>query len=522
MDEAGLYSHISSALERNLPVIGQHPEHDGVAVLVGSGPSVDGQLDSIRAQRALGRPIIALKDAHDWLQDHGIIPDYAVAIDPQEHRWDCFKKKHPAIKYFIASQCHPSMFEHLDGHDVFLWHLYVAKNQNVPPHGTALIAGGTTTGLRTITLLYSMGYRQFELYGFDSCLRDGKLRMNGDAPNNDDNQINEIVVDGKMFYCNPSMTAQANEFQNLYAMMPDIQMESHGDGLITAIIEARKKQPKSTVSFIHMGGPDTASYRYRAKMPADMLGARMNDLSADYLYIAKPDGIALPGLIAAKAAGKKIIIDFCDDHFGRPHYQAMLELADAVSCPTKAMADRIKILGRDATVIDDPYEFAEMPPHCAGVNLLWFGHAVNYLSLKRVLSDIAEYPLRIVSNIPGTIQWSMATMIEEFAKADIVVIPATAEYKSPNRAVESIRQGCFVVAEPHPALEGIPGIWLGNIKDGIEWASKNQTEANQRIKLSQEYVAERFAPRIQACAMSRIIQELSFISDQEIATGMGG
>jgi hypothetical protein len=414
------------------------------------------------------------------------------------------------------------MFEHLDGYEVFLWHLYVAKNQNVPPHGTALIAGGTTTGLRTITLFYSMGYRQFELYGFDSCLRDGKLRMNGDAPNNDDAQINEIVVDGKMFYCNPSMTAQANEFQNLYAMMPDIKMESHGDGLITAIIEARKKQARTTVSFIHMGGPDAASYRYRAQAPAQLMGASLNDMSAEYLYIAKPDGVALPGLIAAKESGKKIIIDFCDDHFDRPHYLAMLELAHSVSCPTQAMADRIKALGREATVIDDPYEFPELPPHCAGNRLLWFGHAVNYLSLKRILSSLDGYPLRIVSNIPGTIPWSLSMMTQEFAQADIVIIPATAEYKSPNRAVESIRQGCFVVAEPHPALNAIPGIWLGNIKDGIEWASKNQAEANQRIKLSQAYVAERFAPRIQAFAMNRIIQELSSTLEVGTVTGMSG
>lgn len=510
MNEAELYSHISSALERNLPVIGQDPEHDGVAVLVGSGPSVDGQLDSIRAQRALGRPIIALKDAHDWLQDHGVVPDYAVAIDPQEHRWDCFKKKHPAIKYFIASQCHPSMFGHLDGYEVFLWHLYVAKNQNVPPHGTALIAGGTTTGLRTITLFYSMGYRQFELYGFDSCLRDGKLRMNGDTPNEGDGQINEIVVDGKMFYCNPSMTAQANEFQNLYAMMPDIQMESHGDGLITAIIEARKKQCRASVSFIHGGNDGMASYRYRAKIPAGLLGASINDINADYLYIAKPDGVSIGAISDAKLQGKKIIVDFCDDHFDRVHYLQMLNLADAVSCPTKAMQDRIKNLGRDATVIDDPYEFSEAAPHCNGTRLLWFGHGVNYHSLKRILPDLAGYQMHVVSNIPGTITWSMQTMAEEFKSADIVIIPATADYKSPNRAVESIRQGCFVVAEPHPSLTEIPGIWLGNIMDGIEWASKNQEQANQQIKLSQAYVAERFAPRIQACAMSRIIQELSF------------
>lgn len=509
MDEAGLYANITSALARNLPVIGQHFEHDGIAVMVGSGPTVDGEIDSIRQQRALGRPIIALKDAHDWLIEHGIVPDYAAAIDPQDNQWQCFKHRRSGIKYFIASQCHPSMFDHLAGCEVYLWHLYIAKNQSVPPHGTALIAGGTTTGLRTITLLYSMGYRQFELYGYDSCLKDGVLRRSGWQSTTDNEKTNEIVVDGNHFICNPAMTSQANEFQNLYVTMPDIQIASHGDGLITAIIEARKKQPKTVISFIHRGGQNMASYRYRAAIPAREMGASLNDMSAEYLVIAKPDGVLIDEIAAAKIAGSKIIVDFCDDHFDREHYKDMLRLADAVTCTTQAMADRIKQFGREPSIVGDPYEFEEAAPHCAGANVLWFGHAVNYAGLKRVLPDLTGCSLRVVSNIPGTIPWSIETMVEQFERADIVIIPATAEYKSPNRAVEAIRQGCFVVAEPHPALNDFPGIWLGNIKDGIQWASKNHEQANQRTAEAQNYVRERFSPRTQAFAMSRIIQASS-------------
>ena len=519
MDEEQLYAHITSALVRDLPLIGQHYEHDGVAVLVGSGPSVEGQVESIKAQRALGRPIVALKDAHDWLQDHGIVPDYAAAIDPQDNQWKCFQKKHPDIKYFIASQCHPSLFDHLSDMQVFLWHLYIAKGQSIPPHGTALIAGGTTTGLRTISLLYSMGYRQFELYGYDSCLKDGVLRRSGWQPTSLNEQINEIVVDGKMFYCNPAMTSQANEFQNLYIVMPDIEIASHGDGLITSIIAARKKQKKSTISFIHRGGDKMASYRYRAAIPANELGASINDESADILYIAKPIGVEPDEVLKWKDHGKRVIMDFCDDHFHVPQYQTLLSLADAVSCPTAVMASKIEKMGYAATVIEDPYEFDECEPHCHGSNLLWFGHGVNYSSIKRIKPDLKEYDLRIVSNIPGSIPWSMETMRQEFQRADIVVIPKTEDYKSANRAVEAIRQGCFVVAEPHPALDDIPGIWLGNIKDGIEWASQHQNEANQRTKQAQMALLERFSPRTQAFAMSRIIQASSCTWEAENATG---
>jgi hypothetical protein len=156
------------------------------------------------------------------------------------------------------------------------------------------------------------------------------------------------------------------------------------------------------------------------------------------------------------------------------------------------MAKRIKELGKDAIVIPDPYDYPEMPPHYDGVNLLWYGHHVNRDSLKRILPEIEGYPLRVVSNFDGAIPWSNETMLEEFARADIVVIPATAPYKSANRAIEAIRQGCFVVAEPHSSLEGFP-IYIGNIKEGIEWTTKQNM--NELISKAQKFVREEFSPQ---------------------------
>lgn len=513
MDDEGLYSHIRHAVATGLPVLGQHYEHDGVAVIVGSGPSLADNLEDIKRQRSLGRPIVALKDAHDWLIERGVIPDYAVAIDPQPHRFDCFKLKNPSVKYLIASQCATEMFDHLKGLQVYLWHLYIRKGQTVPEPGTPLIAGGTTTGLRTITLFYTLGFRHVELYGMDSCLKNGKLRVNGDVSNNE--TVNEIVVDGKMFYCNPAMTAQANEFQNLYQSMPDLTIESHGDGLITAIVEARKKQPKWSVSFINRLGPGAASYRYRAALPAAHLGASINDMTASVLVIAKPDGVSLDEVRQAKINGQRVIVDICDNHLDRPHYREMVRLADEVTCATPILAAGIAEFGRTATVISDPYERDELDPHCFGDDLLWYGHALNRPGLERILPDIANYPLRVVSNHPHDIPWTHTDMAEEYARADIVVMPMTAAYKSANRTIEAIRQGCFVVAEPHPAINDFPGIWIGDIKKGIEWATQNQDKANQRTRVAQDYIREKFSPRTVACAWSQIIAGSSYTSDQD-------
>lgn len=521
MDDETLFGHMEAAVARGFPeVTEQLPIRDGVVALVASGPSVAGELNVIREMQAIGTPIVAVKDAHDWLIGKGVIPDFALAIDPQEHRWNCFKAKHPDVQYMIASQCHAAMFDHLEGHKVTIWHPYIMKGQK-RPRGRMTIGGGTTSGLRAISLFYVLGYRHFALFGFDSCLKGGMLRVNGDAPKQEVNEV-RIEPDGEAFYCTPSMALQAQHFQNHYDWMPDATFYPFGDGLIQSIIrkrdqnaaaladiQARPAKPNDRVSFIHSGDLSVASYRYRAAIPASQIDASVNDLTADTLIFAKPSPQELWEMAKAKARGARVIVDFCDDHFDWTHYQEALRLADDVTCPTEAMAKVIEEHGKPALVIPDPYEYRELQPHCKGTNLLWFGHAVNRDGLARVMPEIAEYPLLVISNFPGSITWSERTVLQALANADIVILPKTDDYKSPNRALEAIRQGCFVVAEPHPALNDIPGIWIGNIKEGIEWARWNLPLANDRTLAAQKYVRERYSPPTVGCAWRRLIQSPS-------------
>lgn len=253
------------------------------------------------------------------------------------------------------------------------------------------------------------------------------------------------------------------------------------------------------ISFIHRGGPNMASYRYRAEIPARTLVAKLNAYPADIMIFAKP----MPGdpelARLCKLQKSKIVADFCDDHFDEPIYQQMLDIADVVTCSTPKLAERLDC---DSHIVPDCFEFQEEAPHCNGRNLLWFGHAVNYQSIAKLNIE----GVRIVCNKEGCIPWSLLTMREEFARADIVLLPRTADYKSPNRAIEAIRQGCFVVAEPHPALRDFP-IWIGDIQEGIEWAASNPDQANAMTKQAQAFVSEWYSPAMQAAAWRKALAE---------------
>ena len=279
------------------------------------------------------------------------------------------------------------------------------------------------------------------------------------------------------------------------------------------------------ISFCHYGNDKMASYRYRALIPAKEMGADINNPDADVIIFAKPIDQDVPHVIRAQQKGKKIIADFCDMHFHLDHYKMILSVADAVTCPTKWFADYLRTeYGIEAFVVPDPFEYPEVMPHCHGDNLLWFGQGMNIDSLIRVLPNIHTHPIRIVSNIEGMIPWSTETMLEEFVRADIVLMPETAPYKSPNRTIEAIRQGCFVVAEPHPAINDFPGIWLGNIRTGVEWAISNNGEANLRTRIAQGYVQNAYSPTTQASAWRTVIQTVlsSSTSGPVMCDGVAG
>jgi hypothetical protein len=111
--------------------------------------------------------------------------------------------------------------------------------------GKLAIGGGTTSGLRAINIGYIMGFRKFFLYGYDSCNSpDGRKRFTGELPG----LTVDVWVggaDGKKFNCNAAMAQQANEFQKLFEVMPDLQIEVIGPGLIAEIMRCRRNMAKA-------------------------------------------------------------------------------------------------------------------------------------------------------------------------------------------------------------------------------------------------------------------------------------
>jgi uncharacterized Rossmann fold enzyme len=197
-------------------------------------------IDEIKEHRKAGRPIVAVKAAHDFLCENGVEPDLWVNLDPRD-RTSGIQRANDHTVYMVASRCPPITFEHLKGKKILLWHSWTdSPEQKALGPGKLAIGGGTTSGMRAINIGYILGYRKFVLYGYDSCNRaDGIKRFTGEktGPTLDV----YIGAEKRKFTCNAAMAQQANEFQMVYTVMPDISVEAKGPGLIAAIIEERRK-----------------------------------------------------------------------------------------------------------------------------------------------------------------------------------------------------------------------------------------------------------------------------------------
>lgn len=241
LDDDGLRSHIRQSMEREgIAHFHPSPQHHREAVLVGSGPSVADQIETIRALKDRGAYVLAIKAAHDFLLERDIVPHVALAVDPQAKIKECFTRNREDIVYFLASQCHPELFDFLAHRKVVLWHLLTGKEQEKElTKGEPLIGGGSTSGMRAMALAHAMGFRRMHIFGYDSCLRDDNLlKITGVVW--DEPSVFKLWVQGRDFRCNPAMAAQATEFEKMVnAFRGQCQFKVYGDGLIPWIAKCR-------------------------------------------------------------------------------------------------------------------------------------------------------------------------------------------------------------------------------------------------------------------------------------------
>jgi len=241
-----IFGNISAAVARDLPWLQISDPHDGVAVIVGGGPSMKPLLPMIAGHKTAGHAIFAVNGTLPSLANVDVTPDYFVLLDARAHNQG-FIQPNKATKYLIASQCSAGVFDALAGHDVTVWHpAYPGIQDYIGDRLCALIGGGTTVGLQAMSIAFAMGYRSIHLYGFDSSYsKAGDGHAYAQAANDADPR-ESYWVNGKEYIAAPWMARQAMEFQTAAQQLADADaiIQVHGHGLLPAIAKAMSEPPK--------------------------------------------------------------------------------------------------------------------------------------------------------------------------------------------------------------------------------------------------------------------------------------
>lgn len=228
------------------------PPHKGTLVLVCGGPSMKDHLQEIKDHKRRGAKIATVNNALRYMLSVGIKPDHHIILDARPDNVAFLQDAPEGIRYFLASQVDPSLFEALRHRDVILWHNGLGDGEEIAQlckdiaKPCVIVPGGCTVGLRSLWLAYGSGYRKVHVYGMDSSYSAGEHHAYPQTLNDDDTTI-EVALGGERYVCAKWMARQANDFQRAWPQMTDAGMRVfvHGTGLIPDLYRALKAQKEA-------------------------------------------------------------------------------------------------------------------------------------------------------------------------------------------------------------------------------------------------------------------------------------
>lgn len=239
-------------LKRDLPNVKGEKEHDRIMVMVCGGPTAKLFLEEIREKNLDPRyDVFCSNKTHDWLIENGIKPHCQFIIDPKPGKIKDVQNPVEGVKYIIAAQCHPDVFEALKGYDV---HRIVSCSGTKAKCGLAdhqiaaaileedsytNLFGGTMAGLRAMNLGETLGYLTVEFYGFDSCFFEydehgQPIHYSYFKPRAEDIYETE-TTDGRRWLTTPVFASQARQYLKWKHRLEWMKFVIHGDSFTAAL-----------------------------------------------------------------------------------------------------------------------------------------------------------------------------------------------------------------------------------------------------------------------------------------------
>lgn len=225
------------------------------------GPSLNYTWEQIKEFKY----IITCSGAHKFLIDRGIIPTFHCEVDPREHKTKLIGQPHKDVEYLIASTCHKSMFDHLEGYNIKLWHVFANEEEalRILPSNEWAITGGASVGLRAMTIARFLGFTDLHVFGMDGNI--GDSGNHADVHPNQGKDYITTIYNGVEYTTTGSILECAKQTWHELDQMPDVKVKFYGEGLVQAMFKDYvPKYEKGSRSTIGVNKPELISHEYAA------------------------------------------------------------------------------------------------------------------------------------------------------------------------------------------------------------------------------------------------------------------
>ena len=272
---------IKDNIQNNMKLIttwlGKFPIHKGNVILVSGGPYLNINKLKQHIKNNPNSKIVCVKHSYPTLINNGILPWACIVLDPRPitgvstHgivREELFKKIEKKTKFFVASMTDPSVTEYLiaKGAEIHGWHAYTEslrdpneqkktiKNNSVTlnpaigiPQGSTLITGGTCAAMRALGIMHTMGFRHFDLFGFDSSMEEPTKEQMKETTGAEDEEPRpkyfQVGVGDKNYWTTGELLAMAQDCEKTFKEPPmEMNLNFFGeDTLINALWDIKDK-----------------------------------------------------------------------------------------------------------------------------------------------------------------------------------------------------------------------------------------------------------------------------------------
>lgn len=240
-----LYDNMAANFSKGLPDLQEITgSRTGSVMILGGGPSVDGQVEAIRQLKAAGTPLIAISRMYPWCLKNGIHPNYVVSLDCSKEQEAGFLDIQPQTTHLMASVTRPEIVDRIleKKAKVYLFdsrddRKIKALRREAGYQAVTVVNGGGSVTVLCISLALNLGFRELHIFGFDCMLPAPEIHHAADiAGESVPLKLIDVTVNGENLTTTPSFLEFSGQALDLFSVAHENGMldevKVYGDSLI--------------------------------------------------------------------------------------------------------------------------------------------------------------------------------------------------------------------------------------------------------------------------------------------------